>query len=387
MKITFVTYHNWDTKRHGGFHQFAKYAAEKGNEVVFFSFSRPYYSALKHEERLNAKVLKQLSKGVKYKVNEVSLYNVTWPTLALPGNIRKFFSDSLNVWLMTHSLKPFRYFQKKWLEGTDCFVFESCDAVYLVDIIMKYNPTATIIYRPSDPIADLPSERYLIAGEERMLKYADKVILVNEESRDLYRLKFKDTYDDKKAIVIPNGVSLSAYSKKYDCPEVIKDKKVALFAGVFEVNWELIIYAATHLQNVTFVIITPNEIAKKYLERVKKIDNILYIPGILPDIIPHWVTNSNVIIQPYPDNNSFSKRLGLSLTAQHYKAMAANKPIIAYMLNKSLEKYGLFITDTFVQFVKKVEENIEKKDFHYNYDLKNNDWNLLCARFLKEICL
>lgn len=34
-KITFITYHNWKTKRHGGFHQFAEYTCKQGIETVF----------------------------------------------------------------------------------------------------------------------------------------------------------------------------------------------------------------------------------------------------------------------------------------------------------------------------------------------------------------
>lgn len=35
MKITFVTFHNWKTKRQGGFHKFAERCSLEGHEVVF----------------------------------------------------------------------------------------------------------------------------------------------------------------------------------------------------------------------------------------------------------------------------------------------------------------------------------------------------------------
>lgn len=130
-KICFVTYHNWETKRHGGFHQFAQAAAQNGIETVFFSFSRPYYIRWKHEERLNKEVLDNLSIGVDYKIGKGIIHNVTWPTLALPGVLRKFFPYKINEWLLTHSLTPFSSFKKKWLSDTECFVFESCEAVLL----------------------------------------------------------------------------------------------------------------------------------------------------------------------------------------------------------------------------------------------------------------
>lgn len=68
MKIVFVTYHNWETKRHGGFHALAEFACQNGHDVVFFSFSRPFKIFRAHDERLNKEVLKKLIKGIKYKV-------------------------------------------------------------------------------------------------------------------------------------------------------------------------------------------------------------------------------------------------------------------------------------------------------------------------------
>ena len=84
-KITFITYHNWETKRHGGFHAFAEYTCRLGIETMFFSFSRPYYIRWKKNERLNWKVLKFLKKGCCYDIGGFQLWNFTWPTLALPG--------------------------------------------------------------------------------------------------------------------------------------------------------------------------------------------------------------------------------------------------------------------------------------------------------------
>ena len=62
-KITFITTHNWDTKRQGGFHKFAEATAQAGIDTVFFSFPRPYYGLLMKREQLNPKVIKLLKKG------------------------------------------------------------------------------------------------------------------------------------------------------------------------------------------------------------------------------------------------------------------------------------------------------------------------------------
>lgn len=382
-KITFVTYHNWETKRHGGFHQFAKYTAEQGNEVVFFSFSRPYYSMLKNDERLNVTVLKQLSRGLKYNVGKGVLYNVTWPTLALPGNMRNWFPNKVSGWFMTHSFKPFGFFKRKWLEGTDCFVFESCDALFMLDKIQRNFPNAKIVYRPSDPVVDISNERALVEAEHQMLLKADLILLVNEESREVYKKAFPK-YDDSKAIVISNGVELSDYRKTYPVPPIMQGKKTALYVGLFDMEWDLIIEAATKLPEITFIVVNPNQLASNIEEKIEAFGNIKYVPGIKPSEVVQWVTNANLMMQPYPQNK-FSDKLSLSLTSKNYKAMAAGKPIVAYMIPKSLERYGLIVADTYEEFIEAVKENVDKKDYKYNIDLAGKDWDYLCEKFLKLI--
>jgi hypothetical protein len=39
-KIVFLTYHNWESKRQGGFHKLAEGACERRFETVFFSFPK-----------------------------------------------------------------------------------------------------------------------------------------------------------------------------------------------------------------------------------------------------------------------------------------------------------------------------------------------------------
>lgn len=383
MKITFVTYHNWEAKREGGFHRFAGYAASCGEDVVFFSFSRPYYSILKHEERLNAQVLKKLTKGCKYNVSNGVLNNMTWATLAIPGNIRNHFSYRVNNWFMCHSLTPFSKIQKKWLDGTNCFVFESCEGLHLLDVIKRYNPSAKIVYRPSDPVVDISSDKALIEAEHRMLLAADTIVLVNEESRGVYKNAFPD-YDDSKAIVISNGVDLNDYRQTYPVPDVMKGKKTALYVGLFDMEWDLIIEASEQLQDVTFIIVNPNKLDDEICKKIKNHNNIVYVEGIGPKEVPAWVTNANIMIQPYP-KNVFSDTISLSLTSKNYKAMAAGKPIIAYMIPKQLERFGLIVADDYQCFIDAVRENIDKSNFRYSVNLDEKDWNVLCEKFMKII--
>lgn len=384
-KITFITYHNWKTKRHGGFHQFAEYTCKQGIETVFFSFSRPYYILFKNEERLNYKVFRLLNNGCYYNIGGHNLLNVTWSTLALPGFLRKFVSSEINEWLMCHSFTPFKKIVEKWLKNTDCFVFESCDAVFLLDLIKKYFPEAKIIYRPSDPLVEFSDEEYMIAAEKRLIAKADKILLVNNESLGVYAENFPDVYDKGKFYVVSNGVNISDYLKNYDCPNELKWPKTALYVGSFSIDWELIIMAAQQLPDIRFIIITPNKPINRILTRIKTITNLLYIPGIPPSQVPQWITNASIILQPFPSTFQHCNKKSLGLTAKNYKAMAARKTIITHQIPMHLSKYGLITTDTYQDFINAIAKNITNREVQYRINMNEKSWDYLCALFLKIV--
>ena len=139
------------------------------------------------------------------------------------------------------------------------------------------------------------------------------------------------------------------------------------------------------LPEIRFVIVNPNLPSGGDEKIINSVDNLYYVPGISPTDVPKWVTNASVIIQPFPKDNIFSRRIGLSLTAMHYKAMAANKPIIAHMVKKSMEKYGLCVTETSAEFIDAVKRGVDVGLKKYNYDVNRNDWSQLCERFKTEV--
>lgn len=387
MKICFITYHNWDTKRHGGFHQFAKAAAEKGHETLFFSFARPYYIKWKHEERLNKEVLKKLKKGVKYEVGNNSILNFTFPTLGLPGPLRRFFPYWLNKWLLTHSFGSFSKFCKKWLQGTDCFVFESCEAVLLVEKIKKHFPKAKIIYRPSDPLWEFSNDFFNKKGEARMITRADRILTVNEESIEGYRYKFPTLFNPKKYVCIPNGVDISDYMTKYERPDLLQGTQSACYIGTFLPDWNLLDTAATALPEVRFIIITPHSLDTFSQRIIDNHANLFYIPGISSSDVPKWVTNCDVVIQPFPKKYGHMDKVSLGLTAKNYKAIAANKPIVTYNIPLKLARYGLITTNDpmdFIEGIKTALRSPKQRSLYPNFNIQSRDWEYLCEKFLQE---
>lgn len=380
MKITFVTFHNWETKRIGGFHKLAEASAKDGNEVVFFSFPRPYYIFFKHEERLNRHVLNVLKKGKIYNIEgNISLTNITWPTLRLPQFIYRWMPNIINHWFNTHSFVSFKKFNAKNLAQTDVFVFESNAGEEIFDLIKKYNPNAKYVYRPSDPLMiDGVSERVKRLEEHIMLK-SDCVFIVNQAGLDLYRSKIQDFDKRVKSVLLPNGVDTEEFKKKYPCPISLQRANTALYVGARVIEWELILLAAKRCPNINFVIVCPEIPPTDFLK--SSLINLQYISGIPPHEVPMWVTNCDVYIVPNP--KEWYKKKPWGITAKYYQAMAAQRPIIAYDDTDELKQYGVTVTHSYEEFIDKIQTLINKGKCQYNYGGK--DWKVITEIFFKHI--
>ena len=383
-KIVFITSHNWDTKRLGGFHKLAEAACMAGLETVFFSFPRPYYGLLLKREQLNVDVIKKLSAGASYELAEGrTILNVTFPTFRIPDAAGKIVPAWLMNFLLRHSLRSFRSFAKQFLAGTDCFVFESCEGIAFVDKIKKLFPQAKIIYRPSDPLVYASVPERTKALEKNMLLKADKVLLVNEEGLAAYRNIIPDFDQKVRYRMLPNGVDLAPYMRRYPEPDAIKGKKSIVYAGAWGVEWPLLYRAAEELPKLHFFVICPNYPDKAVLNRVEKIPNLTYIPGIPSGEVPAWITNCTAVMVPYVTD--FYKDRPLGITAKYYQAMAAHQPIVAYSDTEKLADVGVRVTYSYEDFIRDVRAAAAEKYRSYSFDLTGRDWELIGKQFLTEI--
>ncbi|MBQ6568181.1 MAG: hypothetical protein IJL80_14125 [Treponema sp.] len=383
-KIVFITSHNWDTRRQGGFHKLAEAACRAGLETVFFSFPRPYYGLLLKREQLNAEVIKKLSAGVRYELEEGrEILNVTFPTFRIPDACGKVVPACIMNFLLRHSLGSFRSFAKKFLYGTDCFVFESCEGIAFVDKIRKLFPNAKIIYRPSDPLVYATVPERTKALEHNMLLKADKALLVNEEGLAAYRRTVPEFDQKVNYTMLPNGVDLAPYMRRYPEPEPIKGKKSIVYVGAWGVEWPLLYRAAEELPRLHFFVVCPNYPEKSVLNKVEKIPNLTYIPGIKSSEVPAWITNCTAVMVPYVTD--FYKDRPLGITAKYYQAMAAHKPIVAYSDTEKLAGVGVSLTYSYEDFIAEVGKAAAEKYRSYEFDLTGRDWEVIGKKFLSEV--
>lgn len=383
MRITFITWHNWESKRLGGYHKFAEAAARAGHEVVFFSYPRPYYILFKHNERLNAKVLHLLRKGTEYDLgNGSSLMNCTWPTLDVPGPLRRLLPKRIVKALSSVSFMPFKEFCKHFLKETDCFVLESV-GLSLFDKLKAEYPLAKFVYRPSDPVMISTASQEAVNQEKHLLLNCDIALIVNKQGVNLYRRNIPNFDEIVRYEIISNGVDSSAYKLHYDCPTELNKNNTALYMGALPPNMDVVFYVAERLQDINFILVCPEPPSENNRIKLSSFKNITYIPGVAPKDVPSWVTNANLIIVPYPDNRYKLKPWGV--TAKYYQAMVAGKPIVAYHDTEELKDYGISVVYTKDDFVSAIREHINDGAIDYDFDGDSMDWSVKTGRFLSVV--
>lgn len=387
-KIVYITTHNWDTKRQGGFHKFAEATANAGFETVFFSFPRPYYGYFMKREQLNPTVIKALTKGINYNLydnnqKKCSLLNITFPTFRLPDSIGRLLPDFIMNFMLKKSFRTFKCFAKKFLTDTDYFVFESCEGVAFIDKLKKLFPNAKMIYRPSDPMVYSSIPQRVKILEQHMLYTADLSIIVNQEGVEAYRSSIPDFEEKVNYTVLSNGIDLESYKKSYPIPKTLEKPNTILYVGAWEVEWNLLFEAANKLPESNFIVVCPNYPSTKILEQVKQISNLEYVPGIKPSEVPAWITNCSVVMVPYVTD--FYKDRPLGITAKYYQAMAAGKPIVAYCDTPKLKEVGVTVTYKYEDFINAIKNVLSKENQKYQFDLQGRNWNDICQKFIHLI--
>jgi len=382
-KITFITTHNWDTKRQGGFHKFAEAAAEAGLETVFFSFPRPYYGLFMKREQLNRDVIKLLKKGKCYDFYGHEVLNVTFPTLRLPDSLGRFLPARFMNFMLTHSFGSFRHFCKKFLSDTDCFVFESCEGVAFIDKLKKLFPSAKMIYRPSDPMVYASIPERVKKLEQHMLYEADLNLIVNEEGLQAYKKSIPDFENKVIYSILSNGIDINSYTKSYSKPELLNLPNTILYVGAWEVEWPLLFRAAQETPDFNYIVVCPNYPPTEIQKKAEATSNLFYVPGIKPSEVPAWITNCSVVMVPYVTD--FYKDRPLGITAKYYQAMAAHKPIVAYCDTPKLKDAGVTVTYSYEDFIEAVRQAVKYGSKNYTFNLDDRRWENITAQFLELV--
>ncbi|WP_297092254.1 hypothetical protein [uncultured Draconibacterium sp.] len=384
-KIVFLTYHNWEAKRQGGFHKFAEHSAKVGYNTVFFSFPRQFWTLFRKTDTFNYKKIVKLLRGVFYEINDHSLFNGTVLSLGLPIPPRyfKYFPASILNFFERITIPGLGRYATQHFSNAEYFVFESTASVLLYNSIKKLFPNSKIIYRPSDPLIAFDYGKRFRKQELELLKNADLVLLVNKDGLELYKKEFTNFEALVNYKIISNGVDIKQFKHKYPKPKQLNIPNTVLYVGARPIDWEMLLAASKKSKVINFIIVCPLEIPRTFQESYKKQDNIIHIKGIERSSVPQWITNADVIMVPNP--RYWYERYPWGITAKYYQAIAAQKPIVSYHDTEELKDLNIPVTFDSDTFISEIENALQKKRINYPFDLKQKDWSYVCNSFIEAI--
>jgi hypothetical protein len=216
--------------------------------------------------------------------------------------------------------------------------------------------------------------------EEYVLLNADFNFIVNEDGVKLYSKQINDFKSRVKYSILRNGVDVSKFRTKYECPNVLKQNNTALYVGAINVEWPLVVESAKKLPDINFVIVCPAEIPD--YAKNEQLSNLTFIPGIKPSEVPMYVTNCDLIIVPNPKNVYKIRPWGI--TAKYYQAMTARKPIVSYSDTEELKKYGVNVSYDYDSFISNLAIAMNgPREVTYDYDAK--DWSMIASTFIEKL--
>jgi glycosyltransferase involved in cell wall biosynthesis len=376
------TYHFWKSRQQGGFHHFADSLCEAGFDVDFLTTGIPWFSLLRRSER-SVLPIRKLVFGKTFDVHQATLTNIVplsvTPPLSsrlpkrLVAAVRRRYLPSIEATLRRG---PYQL----------CLV-ESCAGVLFGKLVKQRYPSAQLIYRPSDPLPHATSEGYLQRAERELISVADRVLLVCEESRQLYHDAYpelRETLGSDRVSILPNGVNVSAYQKRYASPYPSRDRPVVAYIGAIEVDWPLIIAAADYLPHVDFYVVYPKPLPRAHADSVSQRKNLFHIPGVPPEKVPSYVTHCDVYMIPYRKSTLMR---GMSpLTGKVLQAMAAGKPIVAQNIPPRSREFGVFVSSDAGQFGRAIADAIDgKQPPRYAVDFESLSWDRIRANFLAQL--
>jgi glycosyltransferase involved in cell wall biosynthesis len=366
-----LSYHNWNGKRYGGLHAIGESLVEAGWGVIFWSLPRTYWNSIwSRDEIMRWRTVRPLLNNIHKADNGLGLVNISIMSLEIPGERRLGAVSRLNERARKRVWDNFVNSEIAAKLDPDLIVLESCEAVHFYAPITKQFPRAKIVYRVSDPIAgwQFPTQS-LVKAESSVMDKADLVLFCNEEQRALYAEKGNRPKGSFK--VLQNGFDRNAYLKRHPKPSFYSEEgPYFCYLGALEPNWDIIINAATKLEG-HFVIVCPTRPRPAIRRKLKRLNNILFIPGVRPSEVPPIISHCDVFIVPYPER---IKRIRLVLHSKILQAMAANKPIVAINTGREIRRYGVLVAEKEEDFIEYCSAACAQAPRSYPLDLDEYSW-------------
>lgn len=389
LKIVFVSFHLWKSNRQGGFHRFARAAWERGADVLFVTDSLAWSKFLSRPtDRSGFRTLLRavLGSTFEHPDSKAELRSVACPTLKVPYRLRRLLPNRFCDRLSRTYWPAIASRVARFSSAPDVIVFESSDALPLLAPIARRFPEAKVLYRPSDPLIGNPDTPEAVRQAEQVaLQTADKTLLVNEISRQLYLDAFELSDETARRMeIVQNGVEVSSFQRDCDKPEAMQgDQKVACYVGAMRPNWGALVKLARKMPSLKVVVVCPEPPPSNYAEVMAGLPNLIDIPGIPPSEVPAYTRHCDVFISPYPGELYRTKPWGL--LAKLMQAMAARRPIVCMNMGPELREHGIEVTYEVDDFIAATGRALAVGAVDYDFDFGARDWSVCEAAFMQSV--
>jgi glycosyltransferase involved in cell wall biosynthesis len=208
--------------------------------------------------------------------------------------------------------------------------FSEADLIYCDSAVpfswLQDVPHRKAIYRIADHYAAFDKcSPALNEAERDLAKWVDLVVYAAQTLEGHVK-----SMHPRNMAHMPNGVNFDHFSRNTDAQPCEYDaipKPIAIYVGAMEVwfNWELMNFAVAHMPEVSFVLIGPDDRARKMLKPAKN----LFVLGARPyDRLPPYLQHAAVGLIPFDVANH--RDLVRSIhPLKLYEYLASGLPVVA----------------------------------------------------------
>lgn len=375
------SYHNWNGFRVAGMHKLAEALCERGFRVGFVNEGRSLHNLLvRPDDRYRMGSFLRGLAGVRYPValGEVDHFS------ALDFQLPRRWMPHDHPWTIrlragAHA-RLIRRCRKRF-PAPRLIVLESTGAVHLLERLRQAYPGVPVWYRPSDPFPtwNLPEgpRMALIEAERRVTREAELTLLPDEMYEGMYRsLGYEFRATPGNPCVLVNGIELQAFRERHPVPAVLRGPGPhACYVGGHRPDYDCLIRCARELPRMHFVVVCPEGPRRKQRREIRSLGNLTHIPGILPEQVPGYITNADVVLVAY------ARRIP-NLHGKILQAMAAGKPVVAFGVSPELARTGIGVADSPEAFVGMVAQALDRPVVKYDCGVERRDWSVFKADFL-----
>lgn len=356
LKIVFISYHYFGSKKKAGFHFLAKAFNDMGHDVTFTTGFFSLLSLVRNDRRIKEKgflanILKPRTiEGVTSIVNATLFH----PAAALPNVLNNLFKNFVT---------PRKKLSRECLSA-DIVIFES-DPSLLYKNKLKYKKNCKVIYRVSDSLKMLGLPKQILDIEKNI---AHTFTSISCPTKVIY-----DSFETHNKHLLHHGIQKDFFDNDNSPTPYIKDSINHVFIGNSYLDLDFIHIASSNLPSHDFHIF--GSFASATLSKNVHFHGYKSFTELVP-----YIKHANTGLHTVTNEHNVAESLGDSLKVHQYTY--CNLPIIAPTAIKT-SRNNFFRYE--YQNKKTILECIEAAlKTQHDFDASVNDWKDVAKRMIED---